>query len=97
MLTISEYSAELVKDPFKILVGQRYEFILDLDLPEDDELYSEQGVFIKLIYKVVDGQGSIVSYDLVERGSNRILDFGVEDDEEVALAAFCQEHLPEDE
>ncbi|WP_372663480.1 DUF6509 family protein [Cohnella sp.] len=96
MLTITEYSAELVKDPFKILTGKRYEFLLYLDIPEDDELYSEHGIYIKLVYKLEEDQGSIVNYDLIERSTDRILDFDVEEDEEAQLNAFCKENLPED-
>jgi hypothetical protein len=95
MLTITEYSAEQVKDPFGILSGKRYEFLLDLDIPEDDELHSEHGIYVKLIYKVEEDQGSIVMYDLIEKTTNRILDFDVEEEEEAELAAFCKEHLPE--
>ena len=94
MLTVTEYSAELVKDPFGILTGKRYEFILDLEVPEDDELYSGNGVYVKVIYLVEEGRTGIVKYDLFERTTDKYLDFDMEADEEAALAAFCQEHLP---
>jgi hypothetical protein len=97
MLTVTEYSVELVKDPFGILSGQRYEFILELDIPEDDELYSEHGVFAKVIFKVDEAQSGIVSYDLYERVTNHYLDFDMEAEEEEALAAFCLAHLSENE
>lgn len=95
MLNITEYSAELVKDPFGILAGQRYEFILDLDLEEDDELFSENGVSARVIFKVDGEEASIVRYDLIERITNKPLDLDLEPEEEEALAAFCKEHLPE--
>jgi hypothetical protein len=44
---------------------------------------------------VEEDQGSIVMYDLIEKTTNRILDFDVEEEEEAELAAFCKEHLPE--
>lgn len=96
MFTITEFSAELVKDPFKILTGKRYEFLLDLDIPEDDELYSEHGIYVKLVYKMDEGQGSIVNYDLIEKTTDRILDFDMEEDEEVQIEAFCKDNLPEE-
>ncbi len=95
MLTITEYSVELVKDPFQILSGKRYEFLLDLELEEDDELYSEKGIYIKVIYKVEEDQGSIVNYDLIEKTTDRYLDLDMETEEEEALAAFCKEHYAE--
>ncbi|CAM3909024.1 DUF6509 domain-containing protein [Cohnella lubricantis] len=97
MLNIREYTAELVKDPFGILAGKRYEFVLDLDIEEDDELYSANGVAIRVIFKVDGEQAGIVRYDLIERGTGKPLDLDLEPEEEEALAAFCKEHLPEDE
>ncbi len=52
MFDITEYSVELMKDPFGILTGKRYEFLLDLDVPEDDELHHEEGVSLRVIYVV---------------------------------------------
>ncbi|MFC5403426.1 DUF6509 family protein [Cohnella soli] len=99
MLAVLEYSVELVKDPFQILAGKRYEFLidLDLDLEEGDELYTEKGVYVKAVYKVDGEQGSVVSYSLRERVTDRSLDFDLEEEEEVALAAFCKEHYAEAE
>ncbi|WP_223068728.1 DUF6509 family protein [Paenibacillus caui] len=97
MLTISDYSVEWVKDPFGILTGKRYEFKADLDIPEEDDLYSVNGVYARVIVKVEEGQTSIVAYDLLEKGTDQILDFDLEDEEEADLAAFCKEHLPKPE
>ncbi|QYR20892.1 pullulanase [Paenibacillus sp. sptzw28] len=94
MLTVTEYSAEQVKDPFGILTGKRYQFVLDLEIPEEDELYSENGVYAKVIYLVEESRTGIIKYDLYERTTDKYLEFDMEADEEAALAAFCQEHLP---
>ncbi|MBW7457752.1 DUF6509 family protein [Paenibacillus sepulcri] len=94
MFKVTEYSADLVKDPFGILTGKRYEFVLDLDVPEEDELHSDKGVYIKLIYIVDENREGILKYELHERTSDLILDFEMEEDEEEAIAAFCKEHLP---
>ncbi len=95
MLKVTEYSAEFVKDPFGILAGKRYEFLIDLDVPEDDELHSEHGVYARVIFRVEGEQSAIVKYDLLERTTNRHLDVDLEEEEEAELAAFCREHLPE--
>jgi hypothetical protein len=92
MLTITEYSVELVKDAFGILAGQRYEFLLELELDEEDELYSPKGIYIRAIYKVDGDEQTVVNYQLLERETNRHLDFGLEDEEEAELASFCREH-----
>ncbi|MFD0674552.1 DUF6509 family protein [Cohnella sp. GCM10027633] len=96
MLEITEYSVELVKDPFGILSGKRYEFILELDVPEDDELHSEHGVYAKVVYKSDEERSGIVTCDLYERTTHKFLDIDVEDDEKESLSAFCRDNLPED-
>jgi len=95
MLTVTEYSVELVKDPFRILSGTRYEFVIDLELDEEDDLYSPSGIYVKAVYKVDGEEGLVVSYKLYEKTTDRFVDAELEDEEEAALAAFCKEHYPE--
>lgn len=96
MLTITEYSVELIKDPFGILEGQRYEFVLDIDVPEDDELYSESGIYIRVIYNVAESGSRIVKHELYERNSERYIDLELEDEEIAVVDAFCKERLAAD-
>lgn len=95
MLTFTEYSVEFVKDPFGILAGKRYEFMVDLQVPEDDELFSENGVYARVIFMANEDESSIVKYDLIEKSTDRILDLNLEPEEEETLAAFCREHMLE--
>ncbi|TVX99978.1 pullulanase [Cohnella terricola] len=97
MLAVSEYSVELVKDPFRILAGKRYEFVIQLELDEEDELYSAEGIEIKAVYKVDGDEAGVVSYGLYEKSTGRYIDAELEDEEEEALAAFCREHYAESE
>lgn len=95
MFTITSYTVEAVKDPFGILTGQRYEFIIDIEVEEDDELYSESGLYIRAIYNVVDETGSLMKYELYEKTTELYLDFDLEDDEVAVVEAFCKEHYLE--
>jgi hypothetical protein len=95
MLTITTYSVELIKDPFGILTGQRYEFLLDIEVPEDDELHSEKGLYIRAIYSVEESKSGIVKYDVHEQQTEQYLDFDLEDEEVRQLNDFCQSHLSE--
>lgn len=95
MINISSYSVELVKDPFGILDGKRFEFFLELELDEEDELFTENGVEVRVIYQVGDNKTGIVKYDLLEKGTAKLLDFDLEEDEEQAVEAFCKEHWSE--
>lgn len=97
MITITEYSVEKLVDPFGILTGDRYEYLLDIEVEEDDELYTEGGLTIRLIY-VIDGEKqSIGKYDIISKATEEILGFDLEDDELSMLLTFCHEHIAEAE
>ncbi|GIP23913.1 DUF6509 family protein [Paenibacillus sp. J22TS3] len=95
MDNITEYSVEQVKDPFGILPGKRYEFIMDIQVDEDDELYSEHGIYLRVIYGVEESTQGIVNYHIHERVTDKYLDFDLEDDELAEVEAFCREHYNE--
>ncbi|MNO94919.1 hypothetical protein D3C76_865490 [compost metagenome] len=95
MLTITKHTVKLIKDPFNILTGTRYEFILEVDVEEDDELYLENGLNVRVIYSVDEGKSTIVKYELLERTSERYVDFELEEDEIEVLDTYCKEHVME--
>ncbi|WJH34472.1 DUF6509 family protein [Paenibacillus sp. CC-CFT747] len=94
-MNITSYRVEQVKDPFQIISGNRFEFIIDIEVPEDDELHTDKGVYVRVVYRVDGDVSGIVTHDVRERSTERILDFDLEDDEEAVIAEFCKEHLPE--
>jgi hypothetical protein len=95
MLTINGYKVEFIKDPFGILAGERYEFLLDIEVPEDDDLYSANGLYLRVIYLVEKNRTGMIKYEIFEHNTERYLDFEMEDDEEELVNAFCKKHLPE--
>jgi hypothetical protein len=97
MLTISSYTVELIKDPFGILSGKRYEFLLDLDVPEDDELYSENGMYVRALYLIDENKSVLMKYEIFEKNTEKYQDFDLEDDEVEVLAAFCKANYMEAE
>lgn len=96
MLAIKSHEAELLKDPFGILPGERYEFLLDLEVPEDDELFSENGIYLRVIYLIEDEQGRITHYQFYEKETGQSFDFALDEEEEAIVAAYCLQHLPEE-
>ncbi|CAM4500851.1 hypothetical protein FHS16_005632 [Paenibacillus endophyticus] len=92
MFTITEYSSELVKDPYGILTGKRYEMVLDLEVEEDDELYQEEGISLRVIFVVEEAGSRVAKYEFLTRATNAYLDFELEEDEEQTVLAFCAEH-----
>ncbi|MBM7563266.1 DUF6509 family protein [Paenibacillus sacheonensis] len=97
MVEIEAYEVEKVKDPFGILTGERYEFKLEIEVAEDDELYVEGGLYIRVIYRVDGEDGKIVRYALHERINDKFVDAELEDEEERMLESFCGEHFSEAE
>ncbi|WP_028547539.1 DUF6509 family protein [Paenibacillus sp. UNC451MF] len=94
-MNITDYSVEFIKDPFGILSGKRYEFVLDIEVDEEDELYSDKGLYVRVIYSVEETATRIVKHEIFERGSEQYLEFDMEDDELALVEAFCKEHYLE--
>lgn len=94
MLEVKEYTVEKLEDPTGILVGDRYEFILTIEVPEDDDLFSEQGLYVKVIYAVTNKDSKIVQYNVFEENTNRYIDFDLEEEEINLLSEYCMNHLP---
>ncbi|CAG9622665.1 DUF6509 family protein [Sutcliffiella rhizosphaerae] len=91
-MIIKEYEAEKLKDPTGILEGDRYEFFLEIDIPEDDELFSENGVYLKVIFSVNGTETRIANYQFFEDTTNKLLDFELEEEEELLVKTYCEQH-----
>lgn len=94
-MNITGHTVEKLEDPFGLLTGDRYEFFIDLDVDEEDELYSEKGVGIKVIYAIDDNGPKISHYHFFEKETEKVLDFALEEDEEELINAYCQQNLGE--
>lgn len=92
-MEIIDHTVEKIEDPFGILSGERYEFFLHIEVPEDDELYSEKGLRIKALV-IMDEKGFQLShYHILENTTDKVLDFELEEDEEEILKKYCQKQL----
>lgn len=89
-MKIIESTIETLEDPFGILPGERFEIFLQLDIEEDDELYSEHGVKLKLIFAIENNQSKIAQYDFIENTTDQVLDFALEEDEEKEIIVHCE-------
>lgn len=92
-MEIKEFSIEELKDPTNIIEGKRYEFILDVEIDEDDEMYSEDGIEIRVLIGRIDDEVRILNYFIIEKGKREYLDFALEDDEEEMILNFCKEQI----
>jgi hypothetical protein len=95
VMNITGHVVEKLEDPFGLLTGDRYEFFLDLEVDEEDELYSEKGVGLKVIYVIEENGTKISHYHFYEKGSEAVLDFALEEDEEDLVKSYCRENIME--
>lgn len=96
-MNITEYTVEQMTDPTGILTGDRYEFFLNIEMPEDDELYEEKGLQLKVLYYVDENQTKMLNYFFYDSLENKYLDFELEEEEEKLVNDFCLTHYHEAE
>ena len=95
MEILSHEAAEL-KDPTGIMPDKRYEFLLDIEVDEEDELYTENGLTLRLIL-AADGQNlRIIQYFFIEKTDGRVLEFALEEEEEQQVLEYCRVHMAGD-
>ena len=92
-MEIGAFSVEEIKDPTNIIEGKRFEFLIDLEVDEDDELYSEAGIEIRVIAGQKEEEVRILNYFLIDKADNEVLDFALEEEEEAMILRFVQEEL----
>jgi hypothetical protein len=95
-LKIIGHTVEKLEDPFGLLTGDRYEFFLDLEVDEEDELYSENGVGLRVLFGFEENQGKIFNYHFYEKGNDEVLDFALEEEEENMVLNYCKANTIEE-
>jgi hypothetical protein len=96
-MNITGHTVELLEDPFGLLTGNRYEYFLNIDVDEEDELYTEKGLLLKVLFLVNGDERRILQSYFIEQETEKVLDFELEDDEVVQVKNYCEENLPAEE
>ncbi|MDS9471704.1 DUF6509 family protein [Sporosarcina pasteurii] len=96
-MEIKEYIVEKIVDPTGLISGERYEFRLFVMLNEEDELYSENGVGVRAILAVDEGEDRLVVAHFFDRATDEAFDFELEDEELSTIQSFCKVHYHEAE
>lgn len=96
-MEITGHTIELLEDPFGLLSGSRYEYFLNIEVDEEDELYTEKGLLLKVIFLVEENRSRILQNYFIEQETEKVLDFDLEDEEAEAVKAYCLQNLPEEE
>jgi hypothetical protein len=94
MFSIEEYTVELLEDPTGLLSGDIYEFKIFIAVDEEDDLYSEKGVYVRVLFKVENNQKKITQASFHEQLTDSYLDFELEEEEEALIFHFCENNLP---
>ena len=92
-MNITQFSIDTILDPTNIIEGKRYELLLDVEVDEEDELYSEAGLEIRAIIGVLDGNVRVISYFIIDKKDNAYLEFELEEEEQQMILALCNEDL----
>lgn len=90
-MKIINHEVRKLNDPTGILEGDRYEYILAIEVEEDDELYRSGGLELRLILAVNEGETRIASYHFNDKETEKPLDFALDEEEEQEILAFCKE------
>ncbi|TYR75118.1 pullulanase [Rossellomorea vietnamensis] len=96
-MKITGHTVEHLEDPTGILQGERYEYLLEVEVPEDDELHTENGLLIKAIYAVDEKVARVAQYYLMERSTEKYLDFELEEEEEELIGTYIARQHSEEE
>lgn len=95
-MEINGHTMEILEDPFGLLGGNRYEFFLYIDVDEEDELYTENGLLLKVIFSGDENNAKILQYYFIERATEKVLDFALEEEEEALVKEYCLNNLTEE-
>ncbi|MFE8695870.1 DUF6509 family protein [Cytobacillus sp. FJAT-53684] len=94
-MKITGYSVEQLNDPTGILMGERFEFFLDIEVDEEDELFSENGVQLRVLFYKHEDDSRMLNYHFLV--SEKIQEFALDEEEEKIVTKFCDEHLKDAE
>ena len=92
-MNITQFSIDEIKDPTNIIEGKRYEFLLDVEIDEEDELYTEAGIEIRVLIGHNGDEVRVLNYFIIDKKDNEYLDFALEDEEEQMIIEFCRGEL----
>ena len=92
-MEITSYTVEEIKDPTGIIEGKRYEFLLDIEVDEEDELYTENGLELRVILSSNEQGERIVQHFFINKQTQEVLEFAMDEDEEAEVLEFCRTHM----
>ena len=92
-MEITNHVIDKLNDPTGIIEGERYEVLLDVEVDEEDELFTDGGWERRRSTALDDRNERIVQYHFTDKASKKALDFALEEDEEAEIIAYCKNNL----
>jgi hypothetical protein len=92
-MNLTLHSIEQLDDPFGILSGDRYEIFFNLEVDEDDELFHEGGLLLKVVFIVEEAGSRVSHYHIFEKDTNKFIEIGLEEDEEALVKEMCDKQI----
>ena len=72
-MKITSYEVDKLNDPTGIITGDRYEFLLGIEVPEDDELYEDEySLDLRVILAVSETEERVLQYHIFNRTSGKV-------------------------
>lgn len=94
-MNIATYTVEQIEDPTGILSGERYEFFIEFEADEEDELFSIPGLKLRILFLADETASRVLNYHFQD-SKGEMLDFALEEDEEQFVLSFCKENYQEE-
>ncbi|MFC3209732.1 DUF6509 family protein [Planomicrobium okeanokoites] len=92
-MEIIDFTFHKINDPTGIMESDRYEFLLTVEVDEDDELYTEAGLDLRVIMAADESGARIAHYNFMDKQTGKAMEFALEDDEEAEVQAYCRDKL----
>ncbi|WP_088006698.1 DUF6509 family protein [Indiicoccus explosivorum] len=92
-MEIINHEVTELKDPTGIMPDRRFEWLLDVEVEEEDELYTEKGLVLRVILAQGNDGMRIVQHFFLEKESEQVLDFAMDDEEEQQVLDYCRANL----
>lgn len=84
------FSTEQLHDPTGIIEGERYEVHYRVSFDEEDELFREEPLGVRALFKIQEGQIEMLSHFIYEPSDESILAFELDEEECIQLLETFQ-------
>lgn len=94
MLEIKHHTFKEEKNEFGLIKGKRYEFQLDVTVPEDDPLHAIKALMLCVLFDVEEKEGPhIYRYWFFDGVTGSTYNDALKEEEEEIIVSYCKQQL----